>query len=151
MGAVHLLRLAREFGLQRLVVAGQLAQTLSERRAADRRGTIEPTTAHGAAKAAATLICRQAALETGVPVYRSASSTCRSVGNRVTACCRPRSVPGSMAPLPLTGRSVGRDWVFVADVVDAVLRAASLDRSGEVINVGSGEHSNEALFRQVRG
>ena len=52
-------------------------------------------------------------------------------------------------PLPLTGGDVGRDWVFVADVVDAVLRAAGLDRSGEVINVGSGEHSNEALVKCV--
>ena len=68
MGAVHLLRLAREFGLQRLVVAGSSLEYRPSDGPLTEEAPIEPTTAHGAAKAAATLIYRQAALETGVPV-----------------------------------------------------------------------------------
>lgn len=151
MGAVHLLRLAREFGLQRLVVAGSSLEYRPSDGPLTEEAPIEPTTAHGAAKAAATLIYRQAALETGVPVcvlrlfhvYGPWESRHRLLPSAIRAGLDD-------TPLPLTGGDVRRDWVFVADVVDAVLRAAGLDRSGEVINVGSGEeHSNEALVKCV--
>ena len=69
MGAVHLLRLAREFDLQRLVVAGSSLEYRPSDVPLTEEAPVEPTTAHGAAKAAATLIYRQAALETGLPVY----------------------------------------------------------------------------------
>jgi UDP-glucose 4-epimerase len=50
----------------------------------------------------------------------------------------------------MTGATIARDWVFVDDVVDAVIRTVGLDRRGEIINVGSGqEFSNEAVVALV--
>jgi nucleoside-diphosphate-sugar epimerase len=53
--------------------------------------------------------------------------------------------------LPLTGPELRRDFVFVDDVVDACLRAASVDAAlGEAINIGTGvETANEELVAEV--
>jgi nucleoside-diphosphate-sugar epimerase len=151
MGAVHLLRLARECGVQRLVVAGSSLEYRQSDLPLNEEAALGPTTVHGAAKAAATLLYRQAAHEAGVPVcvlrffhvYGPWESRHRLLPSAIRAALEDR-------PLPLTGRGIARDWVFVADVVDAVLRAAGLDRHGEVVNVGSGqEYSNEALVECV--
>ena len=151
MGAIHLLRLAREFDVQRLVVTGSSLEYRPSDAPLTEDAPVEPTTVHGAAKAAATVLYRQAALETGVPVcvlrlfhvYGPWESRHRLLPSAIRA-----ALDGT--PLPLTGGDVARDWVFVGDVVDAVLRAVGLDRSGEVINVGSGqEHSNEAVVTCV--
>jgi len=70
-----------------------------------------------------------------------------------------RLVPTALAaartgrPLPLTGPGRRRDWVFVDDVVDACVRAATADHlpGGQVLNVGSGRQvANEELVAVVR-
>ena len=150
-GAIHLLRLAREFDVQRLVAAGSSLEYRPSDVALTEDACTEPTTIHGAAKAAATQLYRQAAVEAGVPVcvlrffhvYGPWESRHRLLPTAIRA-----ALAGT--PLPLTGGAIARDWVFVADVVDAVLRAAGLHRNGEVINVGSGqEYSNEAIVQCV--
>jgi UDP-glucose 4-epimerase len=56
---------------------------------------------------------------------------------------------GSRATFPLFGDgSQSRDFTFVADAVDATVRAALTDRSAEVYNVGGGE---EATLSEVIG
>jgi len=53
-------------------------------------------------------------------------------------------------PLPLTAGGGARDWVFVDDVVDAIVRAVGSEGRGEIINVGSGcEYSNDAVVACV--
>jgi nucleoside-diphosphate-sugar epimerase len=151
MGAVHLLRLARQFDVQRLVAAGSSLEYRPSDLPLNEEAALGPTTVHGAAKAAATLLYRQAAHEARVPVcvlrffhvYGPWESRHRLLPSAIRAALEDR-------PLPLTGPGIARDWVFVADVVDAVLRAAGLDQHGEVVNVGSGqEYSNEALVECV--
>ena len=151
MGAIHLLRLAREFELQGLVVAGSSLEYRPADVPLTEDAPVDPTTAHGAAKGAATLLYRQAAFETGVPVcvlrlfhvYGPWESRHRLLPSAIRA-----GLDGT--PLPLTDGAIARDWVFVDDVVGALLRAAGLDRKGEVINVGSGqEYSNDAAVRCV--
>jgi nucleoside-diphosphate-sugar epimerase len=153
MGAIHLLRLAREFSVQQLVVAGSSLEYRPSDAPLAEDAPIEPTTVHGAAKAAASLLYRQAALETGLPVcvlrffhvYGPWESRHRLLPTAIRA-----ALDGT--PLPMTGAGIARDWVFVADVVDAVLRAAGLDRPGEIVNVGSGrEYCNEAVVECVAG
>ncbi len=54
--------------------------------------------------------------------------------------------------LPLTGPGRCRDWVFVDDVVDACVRAATTDElaPGQVLNVGTGRQvTNEQLVAEV--
>ncbi len=98
MGAIHLLRLAREHDVQRLVVAGSSLEyrpsdaPLTEdacRRAHDRPRRGEGS-GDGALSAGGTSkrVC---------PSPCSACSTCTVRGNRGTGCCRPRSAPRSTA------------------------------------------------------
>ena len=70
-----------------------------------------------------------------------------------------RLVPAALAAarhgtvLPLTAAGGRRDWVFVDDVVDACVRAATADHlpSGQVLNVGTGRQvANEELVELVR-
>ena len=70
-----------------------------------------------------------------------------------------RLVPAALAaarsgrPFPLTGPGRRRDWVFVDDVVEACVRAATADHlpAGQVLNVGTGRQvANEELVALVR-
>ena len=150
-GAIHLLRLAREHDVQRLVVTGSSLEYRPSDAPLTEDAPVDPATVHGAAKAAATVLYRQAALETGVPVsvlrlfhvYGPWESRHRLLPSAIRAALDGTS-------LPITSGAVARDWVFVADVVDAIVRAVGLHRTGEVINVGSGqESSNEAVVTCV--
>lgn len=147
LGTIHLLRLVRACHVQRLVVAGSSLEYRPSDAPLTEDAPLEPATVHGAAKAAASLLYRQAALGTGAPVcilrlfhvYGPWESRHRLLPSAIRAAL-------DAAPLPLTRGGIARDWVFVSDVVDAVLRAVGLDRNGEVFNVGSGqEYSNEAV------
>ena len=105
----------------------------------------DPLTFRGAAKAAATLLCRQEARSTGqsivilrpFSVYGPWETPARFIPTVIRA-----GLEG--AELPLTARGIRRDYVFVGDVVDACLLAAEADlRPGEVLNVGSGSASTD--------
>jgi len=116
-----------------------------------------PSTFYGATKAAATLLCQQAARAAGreivvlrpFNVYGPWEKTSRLIPAAIVAALHERE-------LALTAPGYRRDWVFVADVVDACLLALEAEGvNGEVINIGSGEQrSNEevvALVREVTG
>ena len=128
-GAIHLLRLAREHDVQRLVVTGSSLEYRPSDAPLTEDAPVDPATVHGAAKAAATVLYRQAALETGVPVsvlrlfhvYGPWESRHRLLPSAIRA-----ALDGT--PLPITSGAIARDWVFVADVVDAIVRAVGLDR-----------------------
>ena len=69
-----------------------------------------------------------------------------------------RLVPSAMRAarlgetLPLTGPGLCRDWIFVDDVVEACVRAATTDglATGQVLNVGTGRQvTNEQLVAEV--
>jgi nucleoside-diphosphate-sugar epimerase len=107
-----------------------------------------PRTPRGVAKLGATLLCRQRALSEGFPavtlrifsVYGPWESPVRLVPAAVRAAL-------SGSELLLTEPGIRRDFVHVADVVEAILRAMTAEGvDGEIVNVGSGkETSNEEL------
>jgi UDP-glucose 4-epimerase len=108
---------------------------------------LQPTTFRGVAKAAAAMLVRRYALETGgrvsivrpFSVYGPRERTSRLVARAVRA-----AVEGETLPLV---RGPRRDFVYVDDVVDAALRAACAElEPGEVLNVGTGrDTANEEL------
>jgi nucleoside-diphosphate-sugar epimerase len=65
----------------------------------------------------------------------------------------PRAIRAAFTgeELPLTGPHLRRDFIFVEDVVDACLRAATNEAArGKVINVGTGvETANEELVEEI--
>ena len=113
---------------------------------------LAPTTARGASKAAATVLCLQRARGEGLPVsvvrpfsvYGPWESRDRLIPTLLLAALEDR-------PVDLTGPGIRRDFVHVADVVEGCLLAAlAKDACGEVINLGTGvQHSNEEVLEAV--
>lgn len=119
---------------------------------------LRPRGFFGATKAAGSLLLTAAAAERDI----------RSVVLRAFQVYGPQDHPTRLVPtvvraardgtvLPLTGPGLRRDWVYVADVVEACVLAAGADRlaTGSVLNVGTGvQTANEelvALVEQVSG
>ena len=110
---------------------------------------LRPRGFFGATKAAGSLLLQAAAAERGV----------RSVVLRAFQVYGPGDHPTRLVPVVLAAARTGaavplpaqlsrRDWVWVGDVVDACVRAASADRlpGGAVLNIGTGvQTSTEEL------
>lgn len=107
-----------------------------------------PLTLRGVAKLGSTLLCRQRALTEGFP----------AVTLRIFSAYGPWESPGRIVPaavhaalsgaeLSLTRAGIRRDFVYVTDVVEAILRALTAGGvEGEIVNVGRGEETtNEEL------
>jgi nucleoside-diphosphate-sugar epimerase len=119
----------------------------------DEAAPLRPRGFFGATKAAGSLLVAAAAAERGL----------RAAVVRPFQVYGPLDHPGRLVPralraareghpLPLTGPGRRRDWVYVEDVVDAVVRAALADHMapGQVVNVGTGrQSSNEELVAEV--
>jgi nucleoside-diphosphate-sugar epimerase len=151
LGAANLLRLSREFDVQRVVVTGSSLEYGPTDTPLTEDASLEPITVHGVAKAAASLLWQQAARDRGLPVcvlrlfhvYGPWESRHRLLPSAIRA-----ALDGM--PLPLTAGGGARDWVFVDDVVDAIVRAVGSESRGEIINVGSGcEYSNDTVVACV--
>lgn len=109
---------------------------------------LRPATLRGIAKASASLWCREFARTTGLPlvqlrpfsVYGPWEASTRFIPTILKSAL-------SGAPMPLK-RDSQHDFVFVHDVVDACLLAASKEAPpGAAINIGSGrQYSNEAVL-----
>ena len=111
-----------------------------------------PVTFRGAAKSAATLLALEHAHATGTPVTVLRPFAVYGPWERP-----PRFVPAVVQaalrgePIPVTAGGEGRDYVFVGDVVDGCLLAATSPRAvGEVFNVGTGRlTTNEELVGRL--
>ena len=148
LGTANLLEALRPLESVRLVHAGsslEYGPCSTPMRETDR---IAPTTFRGAAKAAATLLV----LQSGVPatvvrpfsVYGPSEQPHRLVPTAIRAARHGE-------PIRLTGPGIARDFVYVDDVVDALLRAAAVPEAiGEVVNAGTGtQTTNEELVARL--
>lgn len=147
LGAQALLGCVRRHAVERLVVAGSSLEYAPSHTALKESDPIAPLTWHGATKAAAAVLYRQAATEDGLPVsllrlfhvYGPWESAHRLAPTAVRAAL-------SGDAMPMTAGDIRRDWVHVHDVCAALLLAADKAAPGDVFNIGSGiETSNEAL------
>lgn len=125
-------------GVRRFVHAGSSSEYGFKDHAPDEHEVLEPSSAYGSTKAAGTELVRQAAAD-GLG----------TVALRLYSVYGPWEEPGRFIPTLLTYARAGtlpplvdprtaRDFVFVDDVVDALLRAARSAVTGAVYNVASG-------------
>lgn len=151
LGAHALMQSVRRHGVGRLVVTGSSLEYAPSATALNEQSPQTPLTWHGATKAAASLLYRQAFAEMGLPVvlmrlfhvYGPWES-----GHRLAPTAIRAALEGT--PMALTDGGIRRDWVFVEDVCEALLLAAERASPGDVYNIGSGEEtSNEALVACV--
>ena len=153
LGTAHLLTAACELRPQRLVHLTTNLEYGEETRPLTEDLCPRPSTAYGVTKLAATRLVQ----------HLAAAERLSTIVLRLFHVYGPGEPPTRLVPaairaglaggeLPLTQGTWRRDYVFVADVVDACLRAASWPAAtGQIVNVGSGtQHSNAEVVRLVR-
>ena len=139
VGTYEVLSAARACGCRRLVftssreVYGEVAVLPVPESA-----SLNPKNAYGASKAAGELYCR-VFVESGMDVvlFRLANVYGPGDSDRVI----PRFVTNALAGLPLViyGENKILDFVWIGDVVDALLKAQTAPIAGQTLNIGSGE------------
>jgi nucleoside-diphosphate-sugar epimerase len=152
LGTAHLLEAVAPLDFDRLVHLGTSMEYGPRRRPLREEDRLAPTTLRGASKVAATLLCQQFARAHGrpvvvlrpFPVYGYWEPPTRLIPTAIRAALYEQE-------MALTPPGYRRDLIFVEDVVDACLRAATAGRlAGQVINVGTGqEWTNEAVVELV--
>lgn len=153
LGTANLLEAASRLDYRRFVHAGSSLEYGARAAPLNEADRLEPSTFRGAAKAAATLLCLQHARAERRPitvlrlfsVYGFWEPPGRLVPTTILAVLQGRDIA-------LTAPGYRHDFVFVDDVVDAVLLAAGTQGvDGEVINVGSGQQwCNEDVVAMVQ-
>lgn len=142
LGTVHLIDACEARDYRGMVTTGDSFEYTPSMGRLSEAAACHPTALHGITKLAATLQAEAVARERGRPIvtlrlfstYGPADHPRRLV---------PRIIAGALAgtDLPLSRPAIGRDWVYIDDLVDLYLEAASRaeDLAGEVFNAGSGE------------
>lgn len=150
-GAILMVEQMRRVASARLVVAGSSLEYGPNPQPHREQDALAPVTWHGVGKAAAGLVYRQAALSLGLGinqmrlfhVYGPWEASHRLL---------PTAIRCALAGLPIrfTAAEARRDWIYVDDVLDALLCAALSEARGETFNVGTGtELGNEEVVDVV--
>ncbi|HZL57469.1 MAG TPA: NAD-dependent epimerase/dehydratase family protein [Bryobacteraceae bacterium] len=144
MGCVSLADACADLGVQAFVNAGSSSEYGLKDHPADEEEAIEPNSGYAITKAAATQYCRFAARERGL----------NAVTARLYSIYGPYEDPARLIPAliahglrgelpPLVSPATARDFVYVEDAVDAMLKLASASpQRGSVYNVCSGHQMN---------
>ncbi len=138
---VHLVEACLKTGFESFVNFGSSSEYGFKDHAPSEREWIEPNSFYAVTKASATLFCR----------YAARSRHARLVTLRLYSVYGPWEEPTRLIPTliirglnvelpPLVDPNVARDYVYVDDVIEACLRAASATdhEPGAVYNVGTG-------------
>jgi UDP-glucose 4-epimerase len=141
VATAHLLEAATRVGVSRIVILGsaeeygQQAGPLGEDRA------LQPVTAYGISKAAATRLAQVMHAEAGCPVVVLRPFTVYGPGQPPDMFVASAiAAAQSGVAFEMSAGEQRRDLVFVEDVVDALLIAARTPGlEGQVINVGTGQ------------
>jgi nucleoside-diphosphate-sugar epimerase len=152
LGTANLLEATASADFQRFVHIGSSLEYGPRESPHRESDPLAPVTPRGAAKAAATLQCRQFAHANGRPavvlrlfsVYGYWEAPTRLVPTAICAAI-------NRGTMRMTGPGYVRDMIFVDDVVNACVRATQTDLApGEIINVGSGtQSSNEEVIATI--
>jgi nucleoside-diphosphate-sugar epimerase len=144
LGTAALVESLAEVGCGRLVHVGSSLEYGPKARPVHEDDVLAPVVPRGGAKAAASLVCLAWARTLGLSacvvrpfsVYGPWEHDSRLVPSALRA-----ALEGSC--LPLTGPDVVRDFVYVGDVGDAIVKALTADGvSGVIVNVGSGAQTS---------
>jgi nucleoside-diphosphate-sugar epimerase len=139
LGTMNVVEACRGLSMKSIVATGSYVEYGAKSHAMHEGDRLEPVSEYGVTKAAATLYCREAAQRLGLPITVLRLFTAygpHEPGHRLVptiikaalAAERPRlSSPGSV-----------RDWIFIDDIADAVLRIVERPQPGSVLNVASG-------------
>jgi len=149
LGTMHLVRACLRRGVEAFVNTGSSSEYGFKSHPPTEQERLEPNSHYAVTKAAATLFCRHTAAREGVHLPTL----------RLYSVYGPWEEPGRLVPTlvarglahrlpPLVDPDVARDYVYVDDVTDAFVLAASraLPEPGAVFNIGTGIQTS---LRQV--
>ncbi|MDJ0757149.1 MAG: NAD(P)-dependent oxidoreductase [Ardenticatenaceae bacterium] len=152
IGTINLLEAVQKIPFTRLIHMGGSSEYGSHDIPLSESLPVQPITDYGASKAAATIACQQVARSRQLPVtilrpfsvYGPAESGHRLIPTAILAALTNK-------PLQLTAQPAYRDFIFVEDVVEAVLQAlAQTLPPGEIVNVASGkQYSNHDVIKMI--
>ena len=149
--ALNLIEQLSQKPATRLIVAGSSMEYGPNEQPHREQDVLNPNTWHGVSKAAANLIYRQAAESMGLNiiqlrlfhVYGPWESSHRLLPSAIHAAF-------NHTPLPLTQATIRRDWVYIDDVIEALLGSTFISTQGASFNIGSAtEQSNEDVVNVV--
>ena len=134
--AVALMTAALDLPDCRVVLAGSIEEP---------RGDEPPVSPYAAAKGATTGYDASSTRSGSCPSPCSVSRWSTGLTSPTSASSSPTSVSAwrTAAPLP-EQRHPPVDWVYIADVCDALYRAATSDAPGRVLDIGSGQTATVA-------
>lgn len=141
VGICNLIGAALEVGFESFVNTGSSSEYGFKDHPASESEWLDPNSYYATTKAGATLFCRHTANVTGLrmPTLRlySVYGPFEDSGRLMPTLVR-HAMQGTLPPL--VNPDIARDFVYVDDVVDAYIRAATmpLREPGPVYNVGSG-------------
>jgi nucleoside-diphosphate-sugar epimerase len=148
LGTINLVDAARKVGVGAFVNTGTSSEYGSKDHAPAETERLEPNSTYAVTKAAGTLYCRHISL----------AHDFNAVTLRLYSVYGPYEEPGRLIPTlilhgmegrlpPLVDPETARDYVYIEDVVDAYLAAASKPvPAGSVFNVGTGR---ETKMREI--
>ena len=158
LGTVNVAEAAAKAGVETLVNTGSSSEYGYKDHAPSENEVAEPNSHYAVTKATATMFCRFMAQKSGIrmptlrlySVYGPYEEPRRLVPSLLVKALQSR-LP------PLANPNTARDYVFIADVIDAYLLAAStaITDPGAVFNVGTGIqttlHDIVGVTRQMLG
>jgi UDP-glucose 4-epimerase len=144
---VNILLEAKRLGCKKVVMIGSLEEPENQ------NGRLIPSSPYAAAKSAATAYCRMFHALYGTPVtiarlfmvYGPAQRDLNKLIPFVILSLLKKEIPSLSSGKRLV------DWIYVEDVVDALVRMAhAKDLEGETIDIGSGElHSVQSVVLKI--
>lgn len=158
MGTANLLAACRQSGVEAFVNTGSSSEYGLKDHPPDEEEPVDPNSVYAVAKAAATMLCRQAAVAHGLNACTLRLYSAYGPWEEPNRLIPALAVEGLDGRLPqLVAPTIARDFVWIGDVVEAYVLAASTHHvePGAVFNVGTGVQTtiNEAtqVARDVLG
>ena len=152
LGTSNLLEACLAGGVEVFVNTGSSSEYGLKDHAPSEEETIEPNSTYAVAKAAATMLCRLAAVRTDANVCTLRLYSTYGPWEEPRRLIPALAVEGLRGRLPpLVDPTIARDFVWVGDVVDAYLAVgyATHDEPGAVYNVGTGVQTTIAEAVEV--
>ncbi len=147
IGTTNLVRACLKTGFEVLVNTGSSSEYGFKDHAPAENEWIEPNSDYAVAKASATLFCRYTARNLGVRIPTLRLYSVYGPYEEPTRLMPTLIINGLAGRLPpLVNPKIGRDFVYVVDVMAAYLLAATIesDDPGAVYNIGSGTQTSIA-------
>jgi nucleoside-diphosphate-sugar epimerase len=151
VGTLNLAEAAIEIGVEAFVHAGSSSEYGRKDHPASESERLEPTSHYGVTKASATLLCSHLGTSRGAPLRTLRLYSVYGPWEEPTRLMPQLALRGLGGSLPpLADPRTARDYVYVADVVEAFLAAAMIPGQdpGAVYNVGTGVQTS---LREVVG